>query len=264
MLIVERAAFGYAGSMAHPTRRTFIEGAGLWIGTLTLGCGSQATPADDEEGGDGGETELGSSGTTRGSSSSSEADSAADSEGSSSEGTSEETTDATTGTDPEECVPTSPNIEGPFYLEGVPVRTNLDLYGDEGTKLALSGVVRGIDCAPLAGVVVELWQCDPSGDYDNTSPEMRYRGQTMTDARGHYAFSTLVPGRYPNAGTLRPAHLHVKVWVQGRERLTTQLYFEGDPFNDTDPWFEDELLMAMSDDGAGGLLGEFDLVVTGQ
>jgi protocatechuate 3,4-dioxygenase beta subunit len=240
-----------------PTRRSFIERAGVLLGTLTLGCagaratGETAADGDDSSAGTGtGGTGAHETGTGGGTSD--------DATGAS---TLEESTGATNSTGPDDCVPTSPNIEGPFYVEGVPVRTDLDLYGDDGIKFAFSGVVRGSDCTPLAGAVVEIWQCDPEGDYDNDSPEMRYRGQMVTDARGGYAFTTLVPGRYPNAGTFRPAHIHVKVWVNRVERLTTQLYFEGDPFNEDDPWVEDDLIMATHEDGTGGLVAEIDLVL---
>jgi protocatechuate 3,4-dioxygenase beta subunit len=246
--------------MAYSTRRTFIEGAGVWLGTLTLGCQNDPQSASGDGGseshGDGSESQTSTESTLGGdgSESTGSADGHADA-------SAEDSTGGSTGDTPEQCVPTSPNIEGPFYVEGVPVRTDLDLYGDEGTKLALSGVVRGTDCAPLAGAVVEIWQCDPAGDYDNTSPEMRYRGQMVVGADGRYGFTTLVPGRYPNAGTYRPAHIHVKVWIERVERLTTQIYFEGDPFNETDPWVEDDLIMPTQDDGDGGLVGEIDLVI---
>ena len=46
-----------------------------------------------------------------------------------------------------------------------------------------------------------------------------------------------MPGHYLNGARYRPAHLHVKVHVAGAERLTTQLYFEGDPYNEGDAWF---------------------------
>jgi protocatechuate 3,4-dioxygenase beta subunit len=253
-----------------PTRRSFIERAGVLLGTFTLGCagvratGETLADGDDSNAGTGtggtGAPETGTGGGTSTSGSSDDATGAGTRATTFEEGTGE-STGATNTTGPDDCVPTSPNIEGPFYIEGVPVRTDLDLYGDEGIKFAVSGVVRGSDCAPLAGAVVEIWQCDPEGDYDNDSPEMRYRGQMVTDARGGYAFTTLVPGRYPNAGTFRPAHIHVKVWVNRVQRLTTQLYFEGDPFNEDDPWIEDDLIMATHDDGAGGLVAEIDLVL---
>jgi protocatechuate 3,4-dioxygenase beta subunit len=149
---------------------------------------------------------------------------------------------------PEVCAPTDPDIPGPFYRPGVPIRSDLDLYGDAGVRLTLSGLVLGLDCNPIPDAVVEIWHADPttvpveeltaadSVDYDHTSAEMRYRGQIATDADGRYTFHTKKPGWYRVGSTFRPMHLHVKVWVGDRERLTTQLYFHGDPYIEGDPW----------------------------
>ncbi len=63
------------------------------------------------------------------------------------------------------------------------------------------------------------------------------------------------PGWYLNGPQYRPAHLHVKVWVRGVERLTTQLYFEGDPFNDADAWFNPA--MALAPDASGSATIDF-------
>ena len=73
----------------------------------------------------------------------------------------------------------------------------------------------------MAGAVIDLWQADPSGSYDNGSDEMRYRGKVSTDADGVYVFETLLPGRYLNGSVLRPMHIHIKVWVDGQERAYT-------------------------------------------
>lgn len=135
------------------------------------------------------------------------------------------------------CELTPPDIEGPFYLPDSPERSDLDTLGDEGVALALSGLVSDAGCAPLADLIIEIWHTDPSGDYDNTQTQ-NYRGWVRSDADGRYAFTTLVPGRYPNAGTLRPSHIHLKLWRDGAELLTTQLYFAGDPYLEGDPWAE--------------------------
>src|SRR5207237_6047313 len=55
-----------------------------------------------------------------------------------------------------------------------------------------------------------------------------------TDAEGHYAFKTIKPGAYPaGPNMIRPPHIHFQ--VTGREdRLVTQMYFENEPYNDSD------------------------------
>lgn len=167
---------------------------------------------------------------------------------------------ADTGTPKVDCDPTSSDIEGPFWVDGVPVRNDLDLHGEKGPRLSFGGVVLdATTCAPIPNAVVELWHADTQGDYDGAA-DGRYRGQTATDAKGAYEFHTVVPGRYLNGQTFRPAHLHMKVWVDGKERLTTQLYFDNDPYNDADPWFDTERVVADLDDG-DTLVGTFDFVV---
>jgi protocatechuate 3,4-dioxygenase beta subunit len=135
----------------------------------------------------------------------------------------------------------------------------------------LTGFVLDLDCNPVPDAVVEIWHAEPTAvpvdeltaadsvPYDNTSSEMRYRGQTATDATGQYSFHTKKPGWYLNGGTFRPMHIHVKVWVGGVERLTTQLYFEGDPYIEGDSWAgpDRELTVTTSADGAESAIFHF-------
>ena len=173
-----------------------------------------------------------------------------------------------------DCEQTDNDIEGPFYRPNVPVRSELDLYGDAGTELTLSGRVLDLDCNPIANAVVDIWHADPtdvavenlvnadSVDYDNTSSEMRYRGQTATDSEGRYSFHTQKPGWYLNGGTFRPMHIHVKVWVGDDLKLTTQLYFAGDPYISGDPWASLDRAVALSPDGPGAEKGTFNFVLS--
>ena len=163
--------------------------------------------------------------------------------------------------DSDPCVQTDDNIEGPFYVSDAPIRSELDLYGDTGTGVTVSGRVLDADCNPIAGAVLEVWHADPSGGYDNTSAEMRYRGQMATDSAGAYSFHSLVPGFYLNGPTYRPAHIHVKLWVAGAELLTTQLYFRDDPYNAGDAFIEPGLIMDYSVDASGARDAAFDFVL---
>ncbi len=149
------------------------------------------------------------------------------------------------------CTLTDDNILGPFYREDAPERDELDFAGPDGVELSLSGRVLDSDCNPIAGARVDLWQADPEGEYDNTSDEMRYRGVVTCDADGRWAVQTKVPGFYLNGSQFRPAHIHVKIWVDDIDRLTTQLYFEGDPYLDIDPYVEDAPVMAVTETDKG-------------
>jgi len=169
--------------------------------------------------------------------------------------------DSASSIGPEHCDETESNPEGPFYAGNSPVRNQLNLYGDTGTELLVTGRVLDADCAPLPFAVLEIWHDDPKGVYDNSSPEMRYRAQMAADANGNYGFHTLVPGPYLNGSQYRPAHIHAKLWVGGVERLTTQLYFRDDPYNSIDGAASDALMLDYSVDGSGTWIASFNFVL---
>jgi|GEM_PF-695073 len=131
---------------------------------------------------------------------------------------------------PPSCTLTASDVEGPYYVTGAPW-TNLLADADEpGERLFLSGIVRGTDCSPLAGAVLDVWQADATGTYDETPGSWHLRGRLAADDAGRWALETVVPGRYLQASGYRPAHVHFKVSAEGRVPLTTQLYFAGDPY----------------------------------
>ena len=174
------------------------------------------------------------------------------------------------------CTATTSDITGPYWREGIPIRQNFDVYGDAGSALRLSGSVRDEQCNPLTNAVIEMWHALPtdvpvgrlserdSVDYDTRSQEFRYYGQFATDGRGEYAMSTKKPGWYLNGQTFRPSHIHVRIYVDGAERLTTQLYFENDPFIAGDPWASAApgRVMSLRSDADGALSGRFDFTVS--
>ena len=91
--------------------------------------------------------------------------------------------------------PTMPQIEGPFFKPKSPLRSNLRKSGISGRPIALFGVVQTRRCRPIAHALVDLWQANDDGDYDNTG--FHLRGHVFTDAQGRYSFRTIVPGLYP-------------------------------------------------------------------
>lgn len=139
---------------------------------------------------------------------------------------------------------TAENIEGPFYKRGAPSRSVLVAAPDDGERLVLAGSVRSTKCERLGKATVDVWQANASGDYDLDG--FRFRGRMTTDARGHWHVTTIVPGRYLNGRRYRPAHIHVKVSAPGFDTLTTQLYFDGDPYNEGDPFIDPSLIMKTS------------------
>ena len=144
---------------------------------------------------------------------------------------------------PETClaVATADNIEGPFYKRGAPNRSVLVAPGDKGERLALGGRVMSTSCEPIGDAVIDIWQADARGGYDLDG--FRFRGALTTDAQGRWQVRTIIPGRYLNGNRYRPAHLHIKLRAKGYRPLTTQLYFEGDPYNEGDDFIVPSLIM---------------------
>jgi protocatechuate 3,4-dioxygenase beta subunit len=152
-------------------------------------------------------------------------------------------------------MPTRPQIEGPFFKPASPLRGDLREPDIAGRPVDLAGYVLTRSCRPVAGALVELWHADDQGEYDNKG--FRLRGHLFADAKGHYAFRTIMPGLYPG----RTRHFHVKVQAAAESPvLTTQLYFPDEPRNREDDLFRPELVMqvAASDDA---LRARFDVVL---
>ena len=116
---------------------------------------------------------------------------------------------------------TAPATEGPYFKAGSPETTDLFQAGMPGTKLVLTGAVLTSECQPVANALVDFWQADSNGEYDNTG--FTLRGHQYTDENGRYQLVTVVPGLY----TGRTEHIHVKVQAPNGPVLTTQLFFPG-------------------------------------
>jgi protocatechuate 3,4-dioxygenase beta subunit len=46
--------------------------------------------------------------------------------------------------------------------------------------------------------LVEIWHCNTKGEYDNDSKEFRQRASLITNEKGEYSFTTILPGKYLN------------------------------------------------------------------
>lgn len=137
---------------------------------------------------------------------------------------------------PGSCIPTTADILGPFYRANAPFRSDLRVNGDPGTVLMYQGIITDAACNPLENAIVDVWQANDGGAYDNASPQFHYRGRVQTDSTGAYAFTAVKPGWYLNGSQFRPSHIHFRVTAPGFTELITQLYFEGDPYIAADPW----------------------------
>lgn len=136
--------------------------------------------------------------------------------------------------------------EGPFYPTSWSGDADNDLVVVEGEAAKALGQVthvegRVLDLAgqPIAGAVVEIWQCDAKGIYRHPNDErgtrkvdrgFQGRGRTVTDTAGRYTFRTIKPVAYPG----RTPHIHFKVVRPGAAAFVTQLYVFGEKQNERD------------------------------
>ena len=138
------------------------------------------------------------------------------------------------------CVVVPAQTEGPYFVDEKLNRS--DIRPDptngkvsEGAPLDLSIKVYqlGSSCLPLAGAMVDIWQCDAMGIYSDVQDKIFdtrgrkfLRGHQITDKQGLVTFRTVYPGWYPG----RAVHIHFKVRTDpGASRGTefiSQLYFD--------------------------------------
>src|SRR5207244_4653789 len=90
---------------------------------------------------------------------------------------------------------TPAQTEGPYFTRNSPERASLLEAGMRGTRLVVSGRVLTTSCRPVARALLDFWQADDAGEYDNRG--YRLRGHMFTDEQGNYRLETIVPGLYP-------------------------------------------------------------------
>ncbi len=183
---------------------------------------------------------------------------------------------------------TRSNLEGPYHAKH-PIRPDgniLERPAAPGAMLlTLSGTVTdAVTGKPLPGAHLDFWQTDGNGLYDRKGNHLR--GIVVADDLGRYKLSTVLPADYaehehdpigelframgkPNT---RAAHVHIKVSVGGKLRLTTQIFMPTSSFLDKDyveGAVSDDLIVKLEPDpNAKGTdkayRAHFDLAVTAQ
>jgi hydroxyquinol 1,2-dioxygenase len=151
---------------------------------------------------------------------------------------------------PSEATPST--VEGPFHIPDAPAVANGGnmAEGAPGIPCFVTGTVRGLDGEPVAGAVLDLWQTDGEGLYEDqrdvNGPWMRGLYRTQPD--GSYVIRTVAPIAYtiPMDGTvgelmnrtnishMRPAHIHFAIAAPGYHGCVTHLFQKGDEFIETD------------------------------
>jgi catechol 1,2-dioxygenase len=179
---------------------------------------------------------------------------------------------------------TKGSILGPYYLpdqERLRSPATLPQRPDEtGTPLTFSGQIRSTDRTPLPGAEIEMWQADEQGYYSGFAshlPDGNLRGVVVADEQGRFEISTIQPASYqiptdgPTGALLaaagwhawRPAHLHLMVRAPRHRTITTQLYFAGGEWLDTDvaSATKPELVLDPVDQGDGTTAVRYDFTL---
>ncbi|MEM7404109.1 MAG: protocatechuate 3,4-dioxygenase subunit beta [Pseudomonadota bacterium] len=139
-----------------------------------------------------------------------------------------------------------------------------------GERIIVAGQVLDEGGRPVPDTLVEIWQANAAGRYIHVGdqhdapldPNFFGGGRFVTDASGHYRFTTVKPGAYPwgnHDNAWRPAHIHFSLFGPAFiTRLVTQMYFPGDPLLELDPIFQ-----ATADAAARNLLvADFSIDLT--
>jgi protocatechuate 3,4-dioxygenase beta subunit len=160
-------------------------------------------------------------------------------------------------------LPTPTDIEGPLYKTGAPeIWEGILATPDQFNRqiLYIAGKVQDTNGTPIVGAILDVWQADSHGVYDNDTYKLR--GKIKAGADGAYKLETIMPGDYQiadNPPDFRCAHIHFKVSAPGYKLLTTQLYFKDTPYDDTDHWFD--LRRCIQFSGNDKVNGTFDFVL---
>jgi hypothetical protein len=203
--------------MPRPNRRSLIQGASAGAAAWLMGCAGSGGSAGSGTPAGSGRTDAGGAGS----------DAVA--------------APAMPGGRPVDCVVRAEQTEGPFpNLNDELKRADIRAEPSDGAvkpgvplRLVLRfGQVDGATCRPVAGAIIDVWQCDALGVYSaygDVVGKKFLRGYQETDQTGTVEFITIYPGSYRP----RPVHIHFSVRLTRQSPIRTvdagtfvsQLYF---------------------------------------
>lgn len=128
------------------------------------------------------------------------------------------------------CRLTPQVTQGPYWFDPKLDRSDVT-EGRPGVPVRVAITVVDGNCRPIKGARVDLWHCDAAGIYSGyggqgddhktaAKGQTFLRGAQVTDADGRAAFRSIWPGWYEG----RTPHMHLKVFLDARTVLTSQLF----------------------------------------
>jgi protocatechuate 3,4-dioxygenase beta subunit len=162
-------------------------------------------------------------------------------------------------------------LTGPVYGHDAIAEADSDLTRQHageplGERIIVHGQVMDEDGRGVPDTLIEIWQANACGRYIHVNdqhpapidPNFTGSGRCVTDAQGHYKFTTVKPGAYPwmnHRNAWRPAHIHLSLFGSSfMSRLVTQLYFPGDPL-----FYQDPIFNSVPESARNRLVSSFDL-----
>jgi protocatechuate 3,4-dioxygenase alpha subunit len=131
------------------------------------------------------------------------------------------------------AVATASQTIGPYWhLVEDPSWSDLTRFGAAGRKIILTGTVTDGAGDLVKDAAIEIWQTSPAA-----SENFPAYGRCRTDDNGAFRFTTLRPGPVAGVGNAQQApHIAISIFARGLlKALTTRLYFQDEPLNETDP-----------------------------
>jgi protocatechuate 3,4-dioxygenase alpha subunit len=144
-----------------------------------------------------------------------------------------------------DLTPTPSQTVGPYLRLGLTNPHSLSrVAGDaaKGERVWLTFRVLDGEGAPVPDAMIELWQADSEGNYERQDggkdgAAFGGFGRLPTAEDGSCIFETIKPGCVPGSGeTVQAPHVNVSILGRGiLKRLSTRVYFAGEPANPADP-----------------------------
>jgi len=154
-------------------------------------------------------------------------------------------------------IPTGEMTLGPFFpREFAQGANDLATGVRQGEVIEITGRITQLDGKALDNLVVEIWQADSEGRFDNAN--FFGWGRAATDANGVYRFRTIKPGAFEG----RAPHINFLLLYSGLMRqLQTVMFFDAakDPVLDAVPADRRQRLVAQRE----GTVYRFDMRLRG-